>query len=106
MLKSFQFPEKFYWGAATASHQIEGGQHNNWTRFEHANAERLARESEAAFRHNPHWQKFKTEATDPNNYISGSACDHWNRYKEDFDILQSLGLNSYRFSLELSRSEP
>ena len=106
MSKPFQFPEKFYWGAATASHQIEGGQHNNWTRFEHANAERLARESESAFLHNPHWSKFKAEATDPNNYISGTACDHWNRYKEDFDILQSLGLNSYRFSLEWSRIEP
>ena len=106
MSKSFQFPAKFYWGAATASHQIEGGQHNNWTRFEHANAERLARESETAFKNNPHWEKFRAEATDPANYTSGMACDNWNRYKEDFDILQSLGLNSYRFSLEWSRIEP
>ncbi|MEK9174099.1 MAG: family 1 glycosylhydrolase, partial [Patescibacteria group bacterium] len=106
MSQPFQFPKNFYWGAATASHQIEGGQTNNWTRFEQANAERLARESETAFQHNPHWEKFRAEATDPKNYISGAACDHWNRYKEDFDILKSLGLNSYRFSLEWSRIEP
>jgi beta-glucosidase len=106
MQKLFTFPENFHFGAATASHQIEGGQDNNWTRFEHANAERLARESEASFRWNPHWSKFKEEATNPENYISGAACDHWNRYEEDFDILVSLGLNSYRFSIEWSRVEP
>ena len=106
MSKLINFPENFYFGAGTSSHQIEGGQTNNWTHFEHANAKRLARESEASFRWNPHWSKFKEEATHPENYISGAACDHWNRYEEDFDILTDLGLNAYRFSLEWSRLEP
>lgn len=106
MSQRFQFPEKFYWGAATASHQIEGGQNNNWTRFEHDNASRLATESETGFAWNPHWEKFRQEATDPANYISGAACDHWNRYEEDFTLIESLHLNSYRFSLEWSRLEP
>lgn len=106
MTKLFSFPKNFYWGAGTSSHQVEGGNHNNWTRFEHDYAQHLAQESEASFTHNPHWSQFKAEATDPANYISGTTCDHWNRYKEDFDILATLGLNAYRFSLEWSRIEP
>ena len=50
--------------------------------------------------------EFAKEASDPNNYISGAACDHWNRYEEDFDILQELNLNTYRFSIEWSKVEP
>ena len=100
------FPKGFYWGAATASHQVEGGQYNDWSEWEKKNAERLAHDSEAAFRWNPNWEKFRAEATDPANYISGTACDHWNRYAEDFDIMQSLGMNAYRFSIEWSRVEP
>ncbi len=100
------FPKNFYWGAATASHQVEGGTLNNWSEWEQQNAVRLSKESEASFRWNPHWEKFRGEATDPKNYISGIACDHWHRYEEDFTIMQSLGFNSYRFSLEWSRIEP
>ncbi|MFZ1654357.1 MAG: family 1 glycosylhydrolase [Candidatus Moraniibacteriota bacterium] len=100
------FPKGFLWGAATAAHQVEGGQHNDWSEWEKQNANRLARESEASFRWNPHWKKFESEATDPANYISGTTCDHWNRYEEDFDILKSLNLSAYRFSIEWSRIEP
>ena len=28
------FPDNFTWGVATASHQIEGNNVNNWTQFE------------------------------------------------------------------------
>lgn len=106
-MPSHSFPENFLFGAATASHQIEGGQHNDWSEWEKRNAKRLAAESEAAFAHwNPHWAEFRAEATDPQNYISGTACDHWNRYAEDFSILSELHLNAYRFSIEWSRLEP
>ena len=88
----------------TVSHQDPA--QNDWSEWEQANADRLARESEAAFRWNPHWQKFRAEATDPANYLSGTACDSWNRYEEDFDILKQLHLRAYRFSLEWSRIEP
>lgn len=101
-----QFPKNFLWGAATASHQVEGGTHNDWSEWEQANADRLAHESEAAFRWNPNWQKFRAEATDPQNYISGRACEHYSRYEEDFDILDKLHLRAYRFSIEWSRIEP
>ena len=43
-LSSYQiYPEGFLWGAATAAHQIEGGNNNNdWTTWEANNAAKLA----------------------------------------------------------------
>lgn len=35
-----------------------------------------------------------------------SACEHYDRYEEDFDLLKKLNQNSYRFSIEWSRIEP
>jgi beta-glucosidase len=77
-----RFPAGFLWGAATAAHQIEGGNVNNdwWTR-EHAPDTVCAE-------------------------VSGDACDSYHRYGEDIAILAGLGLTSYRFSLEWSRLEP
>lgn len=69
----------FLFGAATSSHQIEGGQTNDWTRW---------------------------EALGNAKDVSGRATDHWARWREDFDLLVELGLNSYRFSVEWSRIEP
>lgn len=100
------FPDGFLWGAATAAHQVEGGLHNDWTEWEKQNADRLAHEAEKKFGHLPNWQDIKAQAQDPQNYISGRACDHYNRYEEDFDIAQSLGHNAHRFSIEWSRIEP
>lgn len=105
IMSKLEFPKNFFWGAATAAHQVEGDNHNDWSEWEKANAERLARESGLAFRYNPHWKKFEAEATDPQNYLSGRACEHYTRYEEDFDILQTLHLNAYRFSIEWSRIE-
>ena len=77
-LDDVSFPSSFKWGVATAAHQIEGGNQNNWTEFE---------------------QKRGLEA-------SGSACDHWNLWKKDFDLLEELGVTTYRFSIEWSRIQP
>lgn len=74
-----QFPEGFYWGAATASYQVEGGIHNcDW-----AKAARLGKVPEC-----------------------GKAADHYNRYEADFDIAQFLGHNCHRISIEWARIEP
>lgn len=82
MDNALSFPEGFLWGTATAAHQIEGGNYNSdWWRFEHAPG---------------------TPCFEP----SGDACDSWNRYEEDLDIVADLGLNSFRFSLEWARIEP
>jgi beta-glucosidase len=37
---------------------------------------------------------------------SGLACDHYNRYAQDFDLAVELGHNAHRFSIEWSRIEP
>ncbi|QQS16008.1 MAG: glycoside hydrolase family 1 protein [Candidatus Moraniibacteriota bacterium] len=102
-----QFPEGFLWGAATASHQVEGGNTNDWSEWEAQNASRLAKKSTSEFGHLPGWtEKFGTEAARPENYISGVAVDHYHRYEEDFDIAKELGHTASRFSIEWSRVEP
>src|SRR5215469_7909598 len=78
----FTFPPHFYWGAATAAHQVEGGNV-----------------------YNDHWVLEHTPGTiyrEP----SGDACDHYHRYRGDMALLAGLGFNLYRFSLEWSRIEP
>lgn len=75
-------PNYFLWGIATSAYQIEGGGVNtDWWRFEHAEG---------------------TIAAEP----SENACDSWNRFEEDLDLIASLGLNSFRLSVEWARIEP
>ena len=50
--------------------------------------------------------QYKEQAEEPSNYVSGEGVDHYNRYKEDFDLVNDLNLNSFRFSIEWSRIEP
>src|ERR1700683_2371964 len=76
------FPHGFLWGAATAGHQVEGG---------NVNADLWPLE----------WAEDSIFA-EP----SGDACDHYHRYPEDVATLAGLGCNAYRFSLEWSRIEP
>lgn len=100
-------PEDFLWGAATSAHQVEGHQHNNWSVWEDSVAGKLVVGAEKRLKGEVlDWPAIKTEATNPKNYISGDAADHYNRFHEDFDILQKLGCNAYRFSVEWSRVEP
>jgi beta-glucosidase len=74
-----QFPKNFFWGAATASYQVEGGIHNtDWA--EAARQERVP--------------------------MCGDACEHYQRYEVDFDLAKSLGHTAHRFSIEWARIEP
>ncbi len=101
------FPKNFYWGASTASHQVEGGTINQWSEWELAHASELAKTAEQRLSKDVNdWQAIKAQAEDPNNYVSGRGVDHLNRFKEDFDIAKSLELNSFRFGIEWSRIEP
>jgi beta-glucosidase len=96
-----------YWGASTSSHQVEGKNHNQWSVWELAHARQLADEAPTRFAHwLPRWQDVEAAATDPANYVSGIAVDHYERYEEDFDIAANLHLNALRFSIEWSRIEP
>jgi beta-glucosidase len=77
-----RFPDGFTWGTATAAHQIEGGNTNNdWWAFEHLEGSGVAEPS-------------------------GDACDSWDRWEDDADLVAALGLDNYRFSVEWSRIEP
>ena len=81
-MSNTHFPADFLWGTATAAHQVEGNNVNNdWWDWEHAPG---------------------TPCEEP----SGDACDQWNRYPEDLDLMRDLGFGAYRFSLEWSRIEP
>ena len=72
----------FLWGAATAGHQVEG---NN-----------VASDIWLLEQVKP------TLFSEP----SGDACDSFERWREDVEIVRSLNLNAYRFSVEWSRIEP
>jgi beta-glucosidase len=76
------FPDGFLWGAATAAHQVEGGNINN------------------------HYWEWEHQPGSPFTEPSGDAVDHYHRWREDLDLLAGAGLNTYRFSLEWSRIEP
>lgn len=70
----------FLWGAASSSHQVEGDNRlNDWCEWES-----LGRVKEP----------------------SGLACDHYRRFRDDFQIAKDLGHTSHRLSLEWSRLEP
>lgn len=100
------FPKQFFWGASTASHQVEGGNTNQWTEWELAHAKELAQLCHTRLSDLPRWRDIKDEAQDPQNYVSGKGVEHFRRHKEDFTILEKLNLNSFRFGVEWSRLEP
>ncbi len=91
MAEESKFPAGFFWGAATSAYQIEGGiENNDWARPTLA------------------WPNLSGQALAKAESLpsAGRACDHYNRYEEDFDIAKSLGQNAHRFSIEWSRIEP
>lgn len=73
------FPAGFYWGAATAAYQVEGGIDNT------------------------DWALAAKEGRVP---PCGVATDHYHRYEEDFDLAKSLGHSAHRLSVEWARIEP
>jgi beta-glucosidase len=76
------FPPGFRWGVATSGHQIEGGNSNSDTWF-------LEQVRPSVFR-------------EP----SGRACNSYELWREDIDLVAGLGLDTYRFSVEWARVEP
>lgn len=107
------FPDSFLWGASTSAHQVEGNTENDWTAWEQAHADRLAATAEQRltgghrfYSGSPDWEAVKELATDPANYVSGEACDHYNQYEQDFDLAADLNHAAHRFSLEWSRIQP
>ena len=78
-----RFPERFWWGAGTSAHQVEGDNvHNDWWRFE---------QRPGAIR---------------DGRVSGPACRHYERFDEDFALAAADGHRMHRLSFEWSRLEP
>jgi beta-glucosidase len=100
------FSKKFLWGVATSAHQIEGGTHNQWTVWELENAKSKAAQANYHLEDLESWSHIESEARDPGSYVSGNSTDHYNRYEQDFDLLQKMNMNAFRFSVEWSRIEP
>jgi beta-glucosidase len=100
------FPKRFLWGASTAAHQVEGGNHNQWSVWELENAKAKAAQASFIYDHYDSWPRIASVAKQPQNYVSGIATDHYNRYEEDLELLQDMNMNAYRFSIEWSRIEP
>ncbi len=77
------FPKGFFWGSATSSHQVEGGNENSdwWA-----------------------WEQIPGRIADGTR--AGLACDWWHRAESDLRVAAQMGHNSHRLSLEWSRLEP
>lgn len=86
--ESLAFPAGFTWGAATAAYQIEGA----------PDADGKGPSVWDTFSHTPG----KVRGGDTGDI----ACDSYRRYREDADLLRSLGLRAYRFSISWPRVFP
>lgn len=76
------FPSGFLWGAATAGHQVEGN--------------------------NVSSDQWLLETVKPAlaSVPSGDADNSFELWRDDLDLVKSIGLNAYRFSIEWPRIEP
>ncbi len=83
-----QFPKGFLWGAGTSSYQIEGG----W------NADGKGESIWDRWSHTPGHIK--------NGDTGDVAIDHYHLWDSDVDLMASLGLKSYRFSISWPRVLP
>ena len=104
--KNYSFPEGFLWGASTSAHQVEGNNHNQWSVWEQKHAAGLASSALARQHWLPVWDEIIHQAQNPDNYISGTAIEHYRLYEKDFDIANKINLNALRFGIEWSRVEP
>ncbi|NXS88978.1 LPH hydrolase, partial [Erpornis zantholeuca] len=83
-----EFPENFLWSVATAAYQIEGG----WR----ADGKGLSI-----------WDKYSHTPLRIGNDATGDvACDSYHRIEEDVEMLKSLKVSHYRFSISWSRVLP
>src|SRR4051794_14456333 len=77
------FPKDFLWGVATSAFQIEGS-------------------LDADGRGPSIWDDFPSERGE----TGAVACDHYRRWREDVDLIASLNVNTYRFSIAWPRLFP
>jgi beta-glucosidase len=82
------FPDGFLWGASTSAYQVEGAVDEDgrglsiWDTYTH------------------------TPGKIDGGGTGDVACDHYHRWRSDLDLIASLNLNAYRFSLAWPRLFP
>ncbi|RYY08675.1 MAG: glycosyl hydrolase family protein, partial [Chitinophagaceae bacterium] len=82
------FGPNFKWGVATSAFQTEGG----WN----ADGKGVSI-----------WDDFTSrKGAIMNSEHAKTACDHYNRFKEDIQIVKNLGIPCYRFSISWTRILP
>jgi beta-glucosidase len=87
-IEELPLPANFAWGAATAAYQIEGAASKGgkglsiWDTFTHL------------------------EPSKTNGENADVSCDHYHHVKEDVDMMSSLGMEVYRFSIAWARIIP
>lgn len=83
LIAAAKFPTNFKWCSATAAHQVEGNNiHSDWWLFE------------------------SSPGHIKNNDRSGIAANQWALIDSDIQRMKSIGLNSYRFSVEWAKVQP
>ena len=83
-----RFPPDFVWGVATSSFQIEGAA------TEDGKGPSI-------------WDTFCRQPGAIADHSNGDvACDHYHRLEEDLDLIASLGVDAYRFSVSWPRVRP
>ena len=82
------FPEDFVWGVATSAFQIEGA-------------------AQADGKGLSIWDSFCQRAGVIADGSNGDvACDHYQRWESDLDLIAGLGVDAYRFSVSWPRVRP
>ncbi|WP_040978145.1 glycoside hydrolase family 1 protein [Oceanobacillus jeddahense] len=86
--KLTSFPKNFLWGAASAAYQVEGAWNEDGKGISN-------------------WDTF---VRIPGKTFKGTngdvAVDHYNRYKEDIQLMAEMGIKTYRFSVAWARIFP
>lgn len=83
------FGKDFVWGAATAAYQIEGGWNEDG-------------KGESVWDHFTHHRKDKIKTGENGD----TACDFYHHYESDIELMSSMNIPAFRFSIAWSRILP
>lgn len=100
------FPKKFLWGVSSSAHQVEGAQSNQWTVWELENAKALAAQAPYHYDDLESWARYDKQASEPSNYVSDKAANHYELYERDLELVRKMNMNTFRLSVEWSRIQP
>ena len=82
-IKDVTMPERFLWGSSYAGHQVEGNNTNSNS-----------------------WRSEQKGNPNPIGEPSGIACNSYEMYMDDVELVSRLGHQAFRTSVEWSRIQP